>query len=156
MTTAELLARFSRRTSATRFIPEIDGLRFLSIALVLLFHVTVVVGLLQHTRTIRGPFGSISPPTEAQGLVLRLLEQGGFGVDIFFVVSGFVLALPFISARVLGGKVVNLRYYFARRVTRNQHRASSTELTGRCEYVCPHWQGVHAFDELFPSGAASS
>jgi peptidoglycan/LPS O-acetylase OafA/YrhL len=118
VTTDAVLERFSRRTSGARYIPEIDGLRFVSIALVLLYHVTLIVGLLQGTRSIRGPFGSITSLRGAAGLPIRLLEQGQFGVDIFFVVSGFVLALPFISAKVLGGPAVDLRRYFARRVTR--------------------------------------
>src|SRR5450755_867022 len=33
-----LLARFSRETSSGRFIPEMDGLRFAAIGMVVLFH----------------------------------------------------------------------------------------------------------------------
>ena len=47
-----------------------------------------------------------------------ILSQGAYGVDIFFALSGFILALPFCRAHAgLGAKVPVGRYYL-RRVTR--------------------------------------
>lgn len=47
-----------------------------------------------------------------------LMNSGMYGVELFFVISGFVLALPFVRARLVGGKPVSLRAYYLRRVTR--------------------------------------
>src|SRR2546426_1782209 len=92
-----LLARLSRRTSGGRFIPEIDGLRFVSITLVLLFHVTVVLGVLRYALATDGPFGAASRSATLPGVLASVLSRGGVGGDLFFIVSGFVLALPFIA-----------------------------------------------------------
>lgn len=103
-----LLARLSRRTSTGRFIPEIDGLRFVSIALVVLFHLAGYVAL-RHGVAIAGG--------ETAG-IFRVLSHGHYGVQIFFVISGFVLGLPFAAQRLGGGRPVRLRPYFLRRLTR--------------------------------------
>jgi peptidoglycan/LPS O-acetylase OafA/YrhL len=44
-----VLQRLSRRTSTGRYIPEIDGMRFVSIMLVVLFHVGIIVRVSQGT-----------------------------------------------------------------------------------------------------------
>ncbi len=43
---------------------------------------------------------------------------GGGGVPLFFVISGFILALPFANWRLNRNKKVVLRHYYLRRVTR--------------------------------------
>ena len=50
-----ILARLSRETSSGRFIPEMDGLRFVAIGMVILFHVN---GYL----TAKSPLYRASPP----------------------------------------------------------------------------------------------
>ena len=111
-----VLSRFSRRTSGGRWIPEVDGLRFLAIALVLADHVAVMLGLAAHRSVVEAPFGSASLPTGLDPLT-TIFRQGAVGVQVFFMVSGFVLALPFIRSRS-GGDPVDLRRYLRRRVTR--------------------------------------
>jgi peptidoglycan/LPS O-acetylase OafA/YrhL len=102
------LARFSRVTGSGAFIPEIDGLRFLAIALVVLFHLTV--GL-----AIKAPATYTAPPGDLLALVA---SQGYHGVELFFVISGLILALPFAAHHLTGQRVVPLGQYFLRRVTR--------------------------------------
>ncbi len=112
-----LLRHFQRKTASNNFIPEIDGLRFLAIITVLLFHLNTVfskeIGL---------------------GLPIALIEMGGsksdfslawwwvrldLGVKVFFAISGFVLALPFLRCSLgLSDKKVRLKSYFVRRLTR--------------------------------------
>jgi peptidoglycan/LPS O-acetylase OafA/YrhL len=109
---------FLRRiTSSTKFIPEIDGLRFLAIITVVLFHLNT----------------SLSKELE-QDLSDVLIEMGGdkvtfslawwwvrldFGVKLFFSISGFVLALPFLKYYLgFTEKRVNIGSYFIRRLTR--------------------------------------
>ena len=103
-----ILSHLSRVTSSTRFIPAIDGLRFLAIMLVVLYH---LVGDLWK----RHPDVHLIP--ELRG-VNSLLQSANFGVDMFFVISGFVLALPFAKQHLNGEHPVSLRQYFVRRVTR--------------------------------------
>jgi peptidoglycan/LPS O-acetylase OafA/YrhL len=107
----QVLARLSRRTSSGRFIPEIDGLRFVAIALVVLLHVGQV---LSPNLRLDRPFGTIDPSVR----IPAILAPGWFGVELFFVISGFILALPFAAWRRAGARPVNLRGYYLRRLTR--------------------------------------
>jgi peptidoglycan/LPS O-acetylase OafA/YrhL len=50
--------------------------------------------------------------------LLRMTAGGMYGVEFFFVISGFVLALPFASCYVHGTRQVRLGSYYLRRVTR--------------------------------------
>lgn len=104
-----MLSHLSRRTTSGQFIPEIDGLRFVSIALVVLFHLCGYTA----AKTIGGH------PQEAVGNFIALLASTGhYGVQLFFIISGFVLALPFARYRLLDGPRPRLRAYYLRRLTR--------------------------------------
>lgn len=96
-----------RITSSGRFLPEIDGLRFVAVMAVLLFHANGYV-------VVKGGFAG-----EARASVLDLvLRQGFIGVQLFFVISGLVLALPFAEQRLRTGEPVGLKRYYLRRLTR--------------------------------------
>jgi len=94
-----------RVTSGGRFIPEIDGLRFIAIASVVLYHTQLA--LLSRF--------SVAVP---QGLLSRLVGNGFRGVELFFVISGFILGLPFAAHSLTGRETVQLKKYFLRRLTR--------------------------------------
>ncbi len=99
--------RFSRITSGGNFIPEIDGLRFLAIFSVLLFHASYAL------------LRAYAWDLDATGRVVsNLFARGALGVELFFVISGFILAVPFARHFVEGGKPVDLGRYYLRRVTR--------------------------------------
>lgn len=116
---AALLPRLSRRTSSGRFIPEVDGLRFLAIALVLFFHTKVLTAVLSGSATVVQPFGNGTVERQLhQSLLGAAVLQGQLGVHIFFVISGFILALPFAAHRLRGDPAVSLKRYYARRLTR--------------------------------------
>jgi peptidoglycan/LPS O-acetylase OafA/YrhL len=100
-------ARFSRITSGGNFIPEIDGLRFLAIFSVLLFHASFALQHAYHWELVAGA-----------KVVSNLFARGTLGVELFFVISGFILAVPFARHFVEGEKPVNLGRYYLRRVTR--------------------------------------
>jgi peptidoglycan/LPS O-acetylase OafA/YrhL len=102
------LLQLRRVTSSGRFIPEIDGLRFVAIMSVLLYH------LRGYLLERGGPFAG----DPKQSLPALLFERGNYGVQLFFVISGFILALPFASHRLRGTKAVSLKAYFLRRLTR--------------------------------------
>ncbi len=101
-----LLALLSRTTSGGRFIPEIDGLRFFAIFLVILFHIDLVLYQTAH----------VTPATRT--LFSKLINLGNVGVPLFFGVSGFILSLPFANHYLLGKSKPRLSSYYWRRVTR--------------------------------------
>jgi peptidoglycan/LPS O-acetylase OafA/YrhL len=107
-TGAWLLAVFGRVTSGGRFIAEIDGLRFIAIITVLLFHLGVDL-------QAKAPESWTMP---AHGLLATFTLHGFHGVELFFVISGFVLAMPYAAHHLLGRPKVALGSYFLRRVTR--------------------------------------
>jgi peptidoglycan/LPS O-acetylase OafA/YrhL len=89
-----------------RFIPEVDGLRFVAIGLIFIYHVGELV---------RGSGLATTPPPWLLG---QLSRTGYYGVDLFFAISGFVLALPFARQHLTGASPVRLRAYYMRRLTR--------------------------------------
>ncbi len=108
---AVLSAALSRVMSRGRYIPEIDGLRFVAIMMVVAFHVRGYVA------AKFAPAGGWAVPPD-QDWLGRAALHGHFGVQLFFVISGFVLGRPFAAAYLAGGPPVRLGAYFARRVTR--------------------------------------
>lgn len=112
-----MLNNFQRKTASNNFIPEIDGLRFLAIITVVLYHLNTAL-----SREM------------GLGLSNAMVEMGGaktnfslawwwirldLGVKVFFAISGFVLALPFLKYYLgLSDRKVQLRTYFIRRLTR--------------------------------------
>jgi peptidoglycan/LPS O-acetylase OafA/YrhL len=105
---ARLLAPFARVTGAARFIAEIDGLRFVAISTVLLFHLAVDL-------LAKAPERWAIP---GAGLLRAVVMNGFHGVEIFFVVSGFVLSMPYAAHHLLGRPAIPLGAYLLRRLTR--------------------------------------
>jgi len=100
----------SRVTSSGEFIPEVDGIRFLAILGVLVFHTSIDLYIAR---------GTLLPDwAEHHGLLLHLMGKGWYGVEIFFVLSGFIVALPFARHAVEGARAPDLGRYFLRRLTR--------------------------------------
>ena len=107
-----LAGKLSRVTSTREFIPEVDGLRFLALLPVLLLHSAT------HFLIWRGWSDSSGNWTVGHGMVLRTIGIGAFGVQVFFVISGFVVALPFARHWLQGAQKPVLSRYFMRRLTR--------------------------------------
>ena len=99
----------TRITSSGNFIPEIDGLRFIAILSVVLFH---LFGFLSE----KDPHNYVNQTDFS--FLTNILEHGDLGVPLFFVLSGFILGLPFAKHHIKGEKKVNLKSYFYRRLTR--------------------------------------
>ena len=68
--------------------PHIDGLRAVSVLAILLFH--------------------INP---------RVLPGGYLGVDVFFVISGYLIT-SLLTVEYLNSKTINFRYFYSRRFRR--------------------------------------
>ena len=93
---------FRRVTWSTRYLPVIDGLRFVAILSVVLYHVH-----------------SVMPRSLDGGRVIRpLLLMGNIGVQFFFAISGFILSVPFFQKSLQKGQSVSLRAYYLRRLIR--------------------------------------
>ncbi len=60
----------------------------------------------------------LSGAIDNTSLFNRFLINGDRGVELFFVLSGFILCLPFAHYYINGGKKVMLKRYYLRRVTR--------------------------------------
>lgn len=100
---------FRRIISKGAFIPEIDGLRFIAIASVVLFHLNAFLlekDLNTYNEVYQFDFLNI------------LLSRGDLGVPLFFVISGFILALPFANMYLNNGTRIKLKNFFLRRLTR--------------------------------------
>lgn len=107
-----LSERLRRRTTSGAYFPEIDGLRFLAIAPVILQHLSerVYRGL-----TIQGA------ATEFDRWLLSMLPTGSVGVYLFFVISGYIICLPLAKrAQAAPDHPPEFQYgkYMLRRLTR--------------------------------------
>lgn len=99
----------TRVTSGGKLIREIDGLRFLAIFPVVIQH-------LNERFERNTSLDLISDPNYQ--LISFIAGRGFVGVYIFFVISGFILALPFASHYLHNTRQIYLKNYYWRRVTR--------------------------------------
>lgn len=104
-----VIGRLSRVTSSGRYLPEVDGLRFVAIMPVLVQHLS--------ERVQRYSPVVWSQPLE-QSSTAFMASRGTVGVFLFFAISGFILCLPFAKHHLQGGKSIPMRAYLLRRLTR--------------------------------------
>jgi len=105
------LESLRRVTSGSSYLPVIDGLRFIAIMPVVLFHL--------NSRTWRA-YSSHAENVNGQALFETLNRWLGAktGVELFFVISGFILAMPFLRANASGRQSPSLKSFYLRRLTR--------------------------------------
>src|SRR5690242_13040439 len=99
-----LMSRIMPTSGAAREIAVLDGVRALAIGLVLWTHI-------QH---LAGDAGA----DVGSGLLYRIGAFGFTGVFLFFVLSGFLLFLPFARAIIGGGALPSARNFYLRRALR--------------------------------------
>ena len=105
------LEKFRRVTSSTNYLPEVDGLRFLAIFMVVVWMHT--------THFIDEKFFSNQLITNAYWK--NFIIEGGNGVALFFMISGFILSFPFAKAHFNQSpdkKPISLKRYYLRRLIR--------------------------------------
>jgi peptidoglycan/LPS O-acetylase OafA/YrhL len=100
--------KLRRITTNGNWIPEIDGLRFVAITATLFAHI------LGQTLVRGGQYFADNNRDTA----LTLIDRGGRGVLLFFAISGFILAQPFLRQHLLHGRAVSVKAFFKRRLTR--------------------------------------
>jgi len=98
----------TRVTSSGQFIPQIDGLRFAAILSVILFHMN---GWLF-------PEGLWPKGSPIWSSVRFLTGKGYYGVELFFMISGFILVLPMAERHLRGDRSLRIKPYLTRRLTR--------------------------------------
>jgi peptidoglycan/LPS O-acetylase OafA/YrhL len=84
--------------------PHLDGLRAVAVIMVVVVHAHIAAG--SPTFAVFGHDFSFIPRT------------GFYGVDLFFVLSGFLLARPWFAAELTGSPRPRLRTFWARRFLR--------------------------------------
>ncbi|XZF13947.1 acyltransferase family protein [Chitinophagaceae bacterium MMS25-I14] len=99
-----------RITTSGLYLPEVDGIRFISILWVVLAHI--------YGYYIAHAVQSIAVQKQRYPLSEKIIANGGGGVSLFFVLSGFILALPFARHYLLSEPPVQLKSYYIRRLTR--------------------------------------
>lgn len=109
----------ARRSVGTKpRIVELDGLRGVAVALVLAFHVCFVVGIDRGRYVPVIPLDAALATAGPPSVIETVAARGYLGVLVFFVLSGFLLAGPFIRWRVCGSDAVPIGSYLIRRFLR--------------------------------------
>ena len=97
-----------RHLSGGTYRPEVDGLRFFAIAIVVIGHVA---------ERLTRFFPSIRSLAEGS-TVGELVQRPGLGVYLFFAISGFIIATQAARAKTHPLSGPFLRSYFGRRILR--------------------------------------
>lgn len=105
---ADFPTRFRRRMSGGAYRPEIDGLRFLAIAIVVVGHVA--------ERAVR--FFPSAQTAAAGNVAADLFQRAGLGVFLFFTISGFIIATQARKSSHSPMSGTFLKSYYWRRMLR--------------------------------------
>jgi peptidoglycan/LPS O-acetylase OafA/YrhL len=140
----KIYKRFQRITTNQLYFPEIDGIRFIAILLVVLFHTHGYFAAKTDLKFTDDP--------NQYHLLNTFLLNGDRGVELFFVLSGFILCLPFAHHYINHGKKVVLKKYYLRRVTRLEppYFIAMTAI-----FLMQLGMKVHPANELIPHWGAS-
>ncbi|MFM8395742.1 MAG: acyltransferase family protein, partial [Acidobacteriota bacterium] len=146
-----LAQRLSRVTSSVSLIPEVDGLRFLAIAAVV-FHHLVSIYLPATGRVEKIASAADWFAAAGDSWLIKAAYCGHFGVNLFFVISGFILAIPFVKRAFLNQPAPELKSYYLRRVT----RIEPPYLICLIVYLLIKWQDGNDITGLLPNFLASA
>ena len=101
------LEKFRRITSSGFYLPQVDGLRFVAIFMVVcIAHIPNFI----NQKIFNGSF--------VTGYWWQFSLDGVFGVQFFFIISGFVLGHHFAKKYIHNDEKADLKNYYLRRLTR--------------------------------------
>ncbi|TDK44203.1 acyltransferase family protein [Algoriphagus formosus] len=89
MNLSSLSKKLIRKPQSGKFLPVLDGLRFLAIVPV----------ILQHANERLFKYGEIGLLSGWEEFLSFFISRGTIGVFLFFAISGFILSLPFAQNR---------------------------------------------------------
>ena len=104
------MLQLQRVTTSGRYIPEIDGLRFVAITAVIMIY---SVNPLQVDPRFQQRIVQAGVPS-----FIAFLYHLNRGVPLFFAISGYIIAQPFLRQYTSQGTAVSLKSFYLRRVTR--------------------------------------
>jgi peptidoglycan/LPS O-acetylase OafA/YrhL len=142
-----LANKFRRITSNQLYLAELDGMRFLSLSLVTLFHIRGY--LLEHLEKTQTRLAD-SPGDYFW--FNRFFDNADRSVPLFFAISGFILATPFAHHFINHGKKIDLKQYYLRRLTRLEPPYFIVMI---CIFFAQIVVGNYDFQTLLPSLGAS-
>jgi peptidoglycan/LPS O-acetylase OafA/YrhL len=96
--------------SEVGYIPAIEGLRGIAVLWVVLFHYVVV-------RSGQFP-DPLTAWVDASTVAKIIIRNGYLGVDLFFLITGFLLTLPWFKHAAEGRPVPSARDFYMRRARR--------------------------------------
>lgn len=139
--------KFRRITSNQLYLAELDGMRFLSVVLVTLFHIRgYFLDSLKNSN-----FKLVDDPADYFWFN-RFFDNADRSVPLFFAISGFILSIPFANYYINQGKKINLKQYYIRRVTRLEPPYFIVMI---CIFFAQIAIGNYDFQTLLPSLGAS-
>jgi len=101
------LEKFRRITSSGFYLPQVDGLRFVAIFMVVcIAHIPNFI----NQKILNGNF--------VTGYGWQFSLDGVFGIFFFFIISGFVLGHHFAKKYIHNNEKADLKSYYLRRLTR--------------------------------------
>ena len=133
----ELPNRWQRRTTG-RYRPEVDGLRFFAIAIVVLCHAV------ERLASLRP--GSYSAFDK---FLIKLCSAPGNGVFLFFAISGFIITSQYLKGKPFPLSRDFLGKYFKRRILRIEPPYMIVLVVTYLALTITHWvpSGAHRFNQ---------
>ncbi len=136
------LEKFRRITSSGFYLPQVDGLRFVAIFMVVgVAHIPNYI----NQKLLGGSF--------IDSYLSQFSLEGVFGVQFFFIISGFVLGHHFARKYIHNNGKPDLKNYYLRRLTRMEppYLLALVIFFTALVFVLKKYQ----FGELFPHFIAS-
>lgn len=128
---------FVRKPASGVYYPEIDGLRFLSLVLIITSHVFVA-----WRRTVLHTNTSIASSWPKP--LLFILNNGESTVIFFFVLSGYIISYPFVRSYVKG-KSLSLKNFYLRRLVRIEPPYFILTTAFLLVYLAKGWYHIHYY-----------
>jgi peptidoglycan/LPS O-acetylase OafA/YrhL len=140
----KIYSKFHRVTNNQLYFAELDGIRFLGLIMVIFCHT-------HGFFTKKFPYKFADDPHNYD-FVNQLILNGHIALPMFFMLSGFILCVPFAHQYINGGKKIGVKEYFIRRFIRLEPPYIAILVILFMVELVTH---MHTLSFLFPSFVAS-